>query len=71
MLLALQALDQADTLEARNALHQALPELHLLHTIAAHKQTPGVAANPDGTRWRVWASKTSPQFGTLRQAKDY
>jgi WD40 repeat protein/serine/threonine protein kinase/DNA-binding XRE family transcriptional regulator len=50
VLLALQGLDQADTLEARNALHQALPELHLLRTIAAHKQTPGVAVSPDGTR---------------------
>ncbi|MCK7510810.1 MAG: hypothetical protein MZV70_46575 [Desulfobacterales bacterium] len=34
-MLALQALEHADTLEARNALHQALPELHLLRTIPA------------------------------------
>ena len=38
VLLALQALETADTLEARNALHQALPELHLLRTFSpAHK----------------------------------
>jgi WD40 repeat protein len=50
VLLALQALSTADTLEARNALHQALPELHVLRTIRAHDQAPGVAYSPDGTR---------------------
>lgn len=48
-LLALQALETSDSLEARNALHQSIPEMHLLHTIAAHKQAPGVAYSPDGT----------------------
>jgi WD40 repeat protein/DNA-binding SARP family transcriptional activator len=50
VLLALQALSTANTLEASNALHQALPELHILHTIPAHRQAPGVAYSPDGTR---------------------
>ena len=50
VLLALHALEEADTLEARNALHQAIPELHILRTIAAHQQTPGVSFSPDGNR---------------------
>ena len=51
VLLALAALDQADTLEARNALHQALPELHLLRTTPAHEGgAPDVAFSPDGFR---------------------
>jgi len=52
VLLALHALSTADTLEARNALHQALPELHLLRTIPAHsgRGAPGVAFSPDGAR---------------------
>jgi WD40 repeat protein/transcriptional regulator with XRE-family HTH domain len=50
VLLALQALSIADTLEARNSLRQALPELHILRTIPAHDQAPGVAYSPDGKR---------------------
>ena len=51
VLLALQGLSSADTLEARNALHQALPELHILRTIPAHNGgAPGVAFSPDGKR---------------------
>jgi WD40 repeat protein len=50
-LLAMHALDAADTLEARNALHQAVPELHLLASLAAHPGgVPDVAYSPDGTR---------------------
>jgi WD40 repeat protein len=50
-LLALRALKLADTLEARNALHQALPELHLLRTIEADEGgVPDVIFSPDGTR---------------------
>ena len=49
VLLALRALDAANTLEARNALHQAIPELHILLNISAH---PGgvsdVAFSPNG-----------------------
>jgi len=51
VLLALQALDEVDTLEARNALHRALPELHLLLTIPAHSGAiPDVTISPDGMR---------------------
>jgi WD40 repeat protein len=52
VLLGLQAMKTADTLEARNALHQALPELHNVLTIAAHEPggAPGVAYSPDGAR---------------------
>ena len=50
VLLALEALSKADTLEARNALHQALPDLHILRTISAHTSAvTGVAYSPDGT----------------------
>ncbi len=49
VLLALQALETADTLEARSALHRALPELHILRTIPAHAGgVPGIAISPDG-----------------------
>ena len=51
VLLALQALDEVDTLEARNALHRAIPELHMLLNIPAYPGgVPGVAYSPDG-RW--------------------
>ncbi len=50
VLLAMQSLSTADTLEARNSLHRALPELHILRTIPAHLQSPGVVYSPDGTR---------------------
>jgi WD40 repeat protein/transcriptional regulator with XRE-family HTH domain len=50
VLLALLALEKSNTLEARNALHQSLPELHILHTIPAHRQATNVAFSPDGTR---------------------
>jgi WD40 repeat protein/DNA-binding XRE family transcriptional regulator len=50
VLLALQSLNEADTLEARNALHQAVPELHLLKNIPAHEGgVPDIAYSPDGT----------------------
>jgi WD40 repeat protein len=74
-LLALQALEISDTLEARNALHQALPDLHLLHTISAHTQAVGVAYSPDG-KWlasidnfdgetKVWDAATFDLLDTL------
>jgi len=51
VLLALQALDEVDTLEARNSLHRAIPELHMLLNIPAYSGgVPGVAYSPDG-RW--------------------
>jgi WD40 repeat protein len=40
VLLALQALSEAHTLEAENALHQALPTMHIIHTLTGH--TAGV-----------------------------
>ena len=50
-LLALSALEQADTLEARNALRQALPELHLVRTLPPHEGgAPDVTFSPDGSR---------------------
>lgn len=49
VLLALQALETADILEARNALHQSVPEMHLLKTIfVSSGGVPGVAYSPDG-----------------------
>lgn len=48
-LLALQALEVSDTLEARNALHQSIPEMHLLMNIPVSASgVPGVAYSPDG-----------------------
>ncbi len=50
VLLALQALETADTLEARNALRQAVPEMHLLRALPAHEGgVPDVAISPDGS----------------------
>jgi WD40 repeat protein/DNA-binding SARP family transcriptional activator len=74
VLLALQALSTAQTLEASNALHQALPELHILYTIPAHRQTTGLAFSLDGTRLatigvdgeaKVWDSATYQLLLTL------
>ena len=49
VLLALHALDEMDTLEASNALHRAIPELHMLLNISAHPGgVPDVAYSPDG-----------------------
>lgn len=76
VLLALQGVATADTLEARNALHQALPELHSVLTIAAHQPggSPGVAYSPDGQRLasigvdgtaRVWDAATGEMVYSL------
>jgi WD40 repeat protein len=49
VLLALQALQESDTLEARNALHRAVPELHLLYSVPGEPGgLPDVAYGPDG-----------------------
>jgi len=48
-LLALQAVAKAATLEATNALHQALPELRLLRTIQLAADVERVAFSPDGS----------------------
>lgn len=80
VLLALHALDQSDTLEARNALHQALPELHILRVIPAHRQSPGVAYSPDGARIasigvdgeaKIWNAATGQQLLTLPGKPDF
>jgi hypothetical protein len=48
-LLALQALDTSNTLEARNALRQTVPEMHMLKNMPAHTGgVPDVAYSPDG-----------------------
>ncbi|MGB3716491.1 MAG: hypothetical protein WA996_18890, partial [Candidatus Promineifilaceae bacterium] len=76
VLLALEALSTADTLEARNALHQALPELHILRSISAHsgRGAPGVAFSPDGNRLasigvdgtaKVWETGSGQMLLTL------
>ena len=80
LLLALSSLDQADTLEARNALHQALPELHILETLPAH---PGgavdVTFSPDGSRLasigedrtaKIWNTSTGELLFTLPSQND-
>ncbi len=48
VLLALQALSEAHTLEAENALHQALPTMHVLHTLNHSEGVNDVAYSPDG-----------------------
>jgi WD40 repeat protein/transcriptional regulator with XRE-family HTH domain len=51
VLLALHGLEEANTLEARNALHRAVPELHILWNVPAHEYgVPDAAYSPDGTR---------------------
>ncbi len=51
VLLALQALSEAYTIEAENALHESIPELHLLHTLTGHTEmVESVAVSPDRTR---------------------
>ena len=51
VLLALQGLSEAYTLEAENALHESIPELHLLMTLTGHVKMPeSVAVSSDGTR---------------------
>lgn len=81
VLLALDALSTGETLEARNALHQALPELHILRTIPAQssKGAPGVAFSPDGARLasigvdgtaNVWATDSGQPLLTLSGPPD-
>ncbi|HRQ41159.1 MAG TPA: helix-turn-helix domain-containing protein [Chloroflexota bacterium] len=79
LLLALEALAQADTLEARNALHQTLPELHLLRAIPAHERgVPDVAFSPDGARFAsmgvfgdftIWETDSWQPLRTLRDGE--
>jgi WD40 repeat protein/transcriptional regulator with XRE-family HTH domain len=80
VLLALQAISKTNTLEARNALHEALPELHILLNVAAHHSAvTGVAYSPDGSRLatssadqtaKVWDAATSATLLTVAMDKD-
>jgi WD40 repeat protein/transcriptional regulator with XRE-family HTH domain len=72
VLLALQALSEAYSLEAENALHKSIPELHLVHTLTGHAQSVySVAASQDGKRLasasrdgvvKIWESKSGQQM---------
>ena len=72
VLLALQGLSEAYTLEAENALHQSIPELHLLMTLTGHAEMPeSVAVSPDGTHLasasddgtvKVWDATTGQEL---------
>ncbi len=74
VLLALQALQESNTLEARNALHRAVPELHLLYSVPGEPGgLPDVAYSPDGLslatmgvlgQIKIWEADT----GALLQA---
>ena len=65
ILLALEALKEADTLEAQSALHQAILASRLVASIPADSQSVfGVAASPDGSKFaaagmdgvlKIWA----------------
>jgi len=51
VLLALEAVTLARTLEAENAVHQAVPALHVVHTLKGHTSLLGrVAISPNGAR---------------------
>jgi len=80
-LLALQALSRSDTLEARNALHQAVPALHLLMNIPAHPGgVPEVAYSPDGRmiasmgarqEIKLWEADSGELIRTLMGADEF
>lgn len=80
-LFALQALDISDTLEARNALRQSIPEMHMLMNIPAHSGgVPDVAYSPDGSLIasmgirqdvKIWDAKTGELLRTLIGADEF
>src|SRR5690606_30559784 len=78
VLLALHAVAEAETLEAVNALHRALPELHIVQTLSGHEGAVNdIAANAaddrlasvgeDGTI-RVWEVETGRVLYTIGDA---
>lgn len=80
ILLAIEALKKADTLEARNALHQALPELHILRSLIAHDSpVTAVIHSPDGKllasssadrTTKIWDTRTGDLLQTIHFDKD-
>jgi WD40 repeat protein len=80
VLLALEALKKADTLAARNALHQALPELHILRSFLAHDSAvTSVIHSPDGKLLastsadrtvKIWDAQTGELLRTIGFEKD-
>ncbi|MEA3439011.1 MAG: protein kinase [Chloroflexota bacterium] len=64
VLLAMQSISTTRTLEGVNALHRALPELHLLKRYPVGESGQGVAFSPDGDRI-VAASNAEPKITVL------
>jgi WD40 repeat protein/class 3 adenylate cyclase len=80
-LLSLEALSSADTLEARNSLHQALPELRIINsTVANSTILYSISLSPDGTRIatggfdstaKIWDARTQQLlFSLTMDSKD-
>jgi len=80
-LLALQAINTYDTLEARNALHQSIPEMHLLMNIPASPGgVPDISYSPDGKliasmavkqEVKLWDSVSGELLNTLFGADEF
>jgi len=64
VLLAMQSISNTLTLEGVNALHKALPELHLIKRYTVGNSATGVAFSPDGKRI-VAASNEKPKVTIL------
>jgi WD40 repeat protein len=79
-LLALKALEISDILEARNALHQSIPEMHLIENLfASTGGVPGVAYSPDGSliasmgarqEIKIWDARSRALMRTLLGADE-